>query len=206
MDRQASRKWPGRVALVSLALALLACALSGAKGVWEAGAQGAQGRPPVRASGTATTYASSVTIDTYNYAGYLENAYDGAYNMHYKVLDWGDYGREVRTKAPKTYPTIVIENDVGTEATPDMTVAWRLPPELEFVSGRSDRQAGVRGTSTSAQSDPFTLGLNERITFQLQVRVLTAPANGLVKTHAIVLRTLDEAELASESESTTLKN
>ena len=56
-------------------------------------------------------YASQITIDTYNYAGYLENAYDSTYNMVYKVLDRGDWVRDVRSKAPQTYQTIVIEND-----------------------------------------------------------------------------------------------
>jgi uncharacterized repeat protein (TIGR01451 family) len=101
---------------------------------------------------------------------------------------------------------IVVENDVGTEATPEMRVDWRLPPELEFVSGRSDLGTTVSGSGTQAQSAGFTLDVNAAITFELQVRVLSAPANGLVKTHAIVYRQMDDAELASESESTTLKN
>ena len=48
--------------------------------------------------------------------------------------------------------------------------------------------------------------MNESVTFEIQVRVLSAPANGLVKTTATVYRTSDDAELANESESTTLKN
>ena len=102
--------------------------------------------------------------------------------------------------------TMVVENDVGTEVTPDMKVVWRLPPELEFVSGRSDRQAGVNGSGANAASDPFTLGLNERITFAVQVRVVSAPKAGWVKTHALVLRALDDAVLADETESTSLRN
>jgi len=101
---------------------------------------------------------------------------------------------------------MAVENDVGTEATPDMHVEWRLPPELEFVSGRSNRGAMVNGSGSSGRSDAFALGVNEVITFEIQVRVLSAPSNGLVKSTATVYRTSDNAELASESESTTLKN
>lgn len=101
---------------------------------------------------------------------------------------------------------MLVENDVGTEATPNMHVEWRLPPELEFVSGRSNREATVTGTDQLARSEPFGLKVNQVITFELQVRVLSAPNNGLVKTAAAVYRSSDNAELASESESSTLKN
>jgi len=101
---------------------------------------------------------------------------------------------------------MTVENDVGTEGTPDMHVEWRLPPELEFVTGRSNRATTVSGGGTTARSEAFTLGVNETITFEVQVRVLSAPANGLVKTSATVYRTADNAGLADESESTTLKN
>ena len=101
---------------------------------------------------------------------------------------------------------VTVENDVGTEATPDLKVVWRLPPELEFVAGTSDRQATVRGSGITAESDSFARRNNEPITVALQVRVLTAPATGLVKTHAIVYRSSDVAELSRETESTTIKN
>jgi uncharacterized repeat protein (TIGR01451 family) len=104
MDRQAGRGWLGWVVLV-----LLVCALNGGR-AREAGVA-AQGPPPLRASGTATVYASQITIRTYNYAGYLENAYDAAYNWHYKVLDWDAYPHYVRSRPPLTYDTIVVEND-----------------------------------------------------------------------------------------------
>ena len=99
-----------------------------------------------------------------------------------------------------------VENDVGTEATPPLAVTWKLPPELEFVSGRSDRSTTVAGSGVAAQSEPFTLGVNETITFEIQVRVLSAPASSLVKTVAAVNRAADGAELAVEAESTSLKN
>ena len=102
-----------------------------------------------------------------------------------------------------------VENDVGTEATPEMHVVWNLPPELEFVSGRSMTAARrSRGSGSSgAQRSPSRCGVNESVTdFEILVRVLSAPANGLVKTRRTVNRTSDDAELASETESTTLKN
>jgi uncharacterized repeat protein (TIGR01451 family) len=100
---------------------------------------------------------------------------------------------------------LMVENDVGTEAIPPMTVDLRLPPELEFVSGRSDRQAGVNGSGQQASTDPFPLAINEVITFDLQVRVRSAPASGLVKAEVFVKRGSDGAVLAGESESTTVR-
>lgn len=100
---------------------------------------------------------------------------------------------------------MTVENDVGTEATPEMYVEWRLPPELEFIAGRSDRGTAVTGSGQQMRSAPFTLDINQISTFEVQVRVLSAPANGLVKTSAVVYRSSDNAELANESESTTLK-
>ena len=54
---------------------------------------------------------------------------------------------------------------------------WILAsPELEFVSARSDRDASVEGNGTFAQSDKFTLGIREQITFEVVVRVRRAQA------------------------------
>jgi uncharacterized repeat protein (TIGR01451 family) len=110
MARRKGRGWQGAMVLVALL-----CVLSGAQ-VREAGRAAAQssrldGPPAVRASGTATVYASQITISTYNYAGYLRTKYDSTYNMYYRVLDRNKYTRDVRTRAPHTYDTIVIEND-----------------------------------------------------------------------------------------------
>jgi hypothetical protein len=100
-----------------------------------------------------------------------------------------------------------VENDVGTEATPEINVVWNLPPELEFVSGRSmNGEATVTGTGQSARTSNFTMPVGGRVDFEVVVRVLSAPASTLVKTVALVQRAADSAELASESESTTLKN
>lgn len=99
-----------------------------------------------------------------------------------------------------------VENDVGTEATPEITVVWNLPPELEYVSGKSmSGNASVTGSGNSARSSNFAMGVGERMDFEILVRVVSAPASTLVKTVAIVQRAADDAELASESESTTLK-
>ena len=99
-----------------------------------------------------------------------------------------------------------VENDVGTEATPEINVVWNLPPELEFVSGRNmSSQSEVTGSGQSAKSDNFSMPIGGRMDFEILVRVLSAPASTLVKTVAIIQRASDEAELASESESTTLR-
>jgi uncharacterized repeat protein (TIGR01451 family) len=101
---------------------------------------------------------------------------------------------------------LMVENDAGTEATPDLVAVFALPPELEFVSGRSNRAATVTGAGTDAQSSAFALGRNETITFDVQVRVVSAPASGLVATEAIVNLAADGTPLSNETESTTLKN
>lgn len=64
-------------------------------------------QPP---GGTAVVYASQVTIETYNYAGYLRSAYSSTYNMNYPVLDWDDYFAN-RSHSPRIYDTVVLEND-----------------------------------------------------------------------------------------------
>jgi uncharacterized repeat protein (TIGR01451 family) len=100
-----------------------------------------------------------------------------------------------------------VENDRGTEVTPELVVAWRLPPELEFVSGRSNKGGvTVTGSGQACQSTAFSLGLDEAADFDVTVRVLSAPANGLVRTDAAVTApALGGAELANESESTSLR-
>lgn len=61
-------------------------------------------------AGAAIVYPSSITIDTYHYAGYIREAYNSAYNVSYPVLDWDAY-RQHTTHAPQTYETLVLEND-----------------------------------------------------------------------------------------------
>jgi uncharacterized repeat protein (TIGR01451 family) len=99
-----------------------------------------------------------------------------------------------------------VENDVGTEATPELNIVWNLPPELEFVSGRSmSGTTEVTGSGNSAKSGNFTMGVGERMDFEILVRAVSAPESTLVKTVAIVQRAADSAELALEIESTTLQ-
>jgi len=99
-----------------------------------------------------------------------------------------------------------VENDVGTEATPELDVVWNLPPELEFVSGRSmSGNESVTGSGQRAETTKFSIPVSGREDFEILVRVLSAPASTLVKTVAVVQRSSDNAELASESESTTLQ-
>lgn len=101
---------------------------------------------------------------------------------------------------------LIVENDVGTDVTPQMYVDWRLPPELEFVSGRSNRDSViVSGAGAQAKSSAYELKVNEAIEFEIVVRVVSAPEAGLVKTIADIRRASDNAELASETESTSLK-
>ncbi len=100
-----------------------------------------------------------------------------------------------------------LENDVGTEGTPEMFISWELPPELEFVSGRAmSRDLAITGAGRQARSAGFALKVGESLDVDIQVRVLSSPASGMVKTNAFVFRTSDSAELASETESTSLKD
>ncbi len=99
-----------------------------------------------------------------------------------------------------------VENDVGTEATPGLVIEWNLPPELEFVTGRSlSGDATVTGESDQAKSSEFSLGVGGYLDFEIQVRVISAPDSSLVKAEALVTRASDGVELASETESTTVK-
>ncbi len=100
---------------------------------------------------------------------------------------------------------LTVLNDIGTEVTPDLVVSWTLPPELEFVSGRSDKDAQVSGQGQTATSAAFSLGLKELITFDITVRVLSAPPSSLVKTTAVVARASDQMDLSNETESTSLR-
>jgi len=99
-----------------------------------------------------------------------------------------------------------VENDVGTDVTPEMYVQWSLPPELEFVSGRSGREGvSVNGQGNNGRSNGFDLRVGEGIDFEIVVRVTSAPDAGMVKSVAEIRRSSDNAELASEAESTSLK-
>lgn len=99
-----------------------------------------------------------------------------------------------------------LENDAGTEATPEMYVEWMLPPELEFVSGRSlDGRVQVSGSGRGGRSGTFVLPVSGALDFEIQVRAIAAPPSTLTKTTALIRRASDQAELASETESTTIR-
>jgi hypothetical protein len=98
-----------------------------------------------------------------------------------------------------------VQNDAGTVGTPPLKAVFTLPPELEFVSGTSNRDAGVTGAGTSAQTGEFSLGVNEKVVFQVRVRVKSVPQGNLVKVVASIQLAVDGTELASETESTTIQ-
>jgi hypothetical protein len=98
-----------------------------------------------------------------------------------------------------------VENDVGTANTAELKIVWELPPELEFVSGAGDRGAIVTGSGRSAESSNFELAPNQVQNFDLVVRVKSVPANNLVQARAAVVTSSGGQELATETESTTLR-
>jgi hypothetical protein len=100
---------------------------------------------------------------------------------------------------------LTIENDVGTALTPDLKIVWSLPKELEFVAGAGDRGATVTGSGQSAESSSFVLAPNQLLKFELTVRVIGVPERNLVQSRASVTLAAGNAELATETESTTLK-
>ncbi len=99
-----------------------------------------------------------------------------------------------------------VENDVGTALTPDLKVVWTLPETLEFVSGTGDRGATVSGSGRSAESSSFVLRPNQVQNFELIVKVVAVPQRNLTQARAAVVTAQGSQELATETESTTLKN
>ncbi len=102
--------------------------------------------------------------------------------------------------------TLEVLNDVGTAITPDLKVNWELPAELEFVRGVGDRGTTVSGSGQTASSSPFVLAPNDVQRFEITVRVLSVPPRNLIQTRASVVSAAGGTELATETESTTLKN
>ncbi len=101
---------------------------------------------------------------------------------------------------------LTVENDVGTALTPDLKVVWQLPECLEFVSGAGDRGATIGGSGQSAESSSFVLRPNQKQNFELTVKVVSVPKRNLTQARASVLTSDGGIELATETESTTLKN
>lgn len=100
-----------------------------------------------------------------------------------------------------------VQNDVGTEATPPLKVAFHLPPELQFVSGTSSRGVAVTpgADAQSAGTAEFRLDINEKVVFEFRVKAIAVPPGNLVRSVASIQRASDGAELALEIESTTIK-
>jgi hypothetical protein len=98
-----------------------------------------------------------------------------------------------------------VENDVGTALTPDLKVVWNLPENLEFVSGTGDRGATISGSGRTAESSSFVLRPNQVQNFELVVKVVSVPPRNLMQARAAVVTSTGGQELATETESTTLK-
>lgn len=98
-----------------------------------------------------------------------------------------------------------VENDVGSALTPDMVVSFELPPELEFVRGRAERGVTVSGSGQAASSSRFVLRPNQRLRMEIEVKVLKVPPRVLVAARATVVADGSGIELATETESTTLR-
>ena len=100
---------------------------------------------------------------------------------------------------------LFVENDVGTEVTPDLKVVFTLPKELEFVSGSGDQGITVTGAGQSATSSAFVLAPpNQKVKLTVRVKVLALPPSTLVKVLASI-QTTGGVPLASETESTTVQ-
>lgn len=105
-------------------------------------------------------------------------------------------GQEVR------YDLEVL-NDLGGKALQGLRVVFSLPAELEYVSGGGDGLQMV-GQARQAESTPFALDVNQKVSLRIIARVLSKPAQGnLIQTVASVVGA-DGAELVHESESTTV--
>jgi hypothetical protein len=100
---------------------------------------------------------------------------------------------------------LVVVNDVGTALTPDLKIVWSLPPELKFVSGTGDRGVTVSGNGQAAESSSFVLAPNQELNFEVVVEVVGVPDRNLVQARASVVTAQSGVELATETESTTLK-
>jgi hypothetical protein len=102
---------------------------------------------------------------------------------------------------------LTVENDRGTAITPDLKVVWALPSELEFVSGTGDQGVTVTGAGQACESSAFVLAPDQAQHFEIVVRVIAVPDRvPLVQTRASVISVSGNIELATETESTTLRN
>jgi uncharacterized repeat protein (TIGR01451 family) len=124
-------------------------------------------------------------------------------DMSDKALDGTERG--VFGKGEEFLYVLTVENQGGTAATPPLKVTLVLPKELEFISGTADSGITVKGANQSAESSAFTLPApNGRGRFEFHVKALAVPPSQLVKAVAVI-QTVTGVQLASETESTTIK-
>lgn len=73
------------------------------------------------------------------------------------------------------------------------------------MSGSGDRGATVTGAGQKAETAAFVLAPNQVLKFELVVKVVGVPDKNLVQSRAAVVTAASGIELATETESTTLK-
>lgn len=99
---------------------------------------------------------------------------------------------------------LVVSNDAGTSATPDLEAVFELPKELAFVSGKGDHGVTVSGSGQAARTSSFVLvPPDQTVRVTLRVKVVALPATRFVKARATI-RTVGGVELAADTESTTI--
>ena len=100
---------------------------------------------------------------------------------------------------------LFVENDRGTEVTPDLKVVFQLPDELAFVSGKADGSIVVTAKEHGAETNVFVLAPPaEKVRIEIRVKAVSIPASQLVKVLAII-QTPGGVSLAQQTESTTIK-
>jgi hypothetical protein len=98
---------------------------------------------------------------------------------------------------------LTVVSDEGATAMPDLKVVFTLPPELEFISGGGDG-LDMSGEGQSAATTTFGLAVGQTAEMHILCRVIASPATHMAQLTASV-QTADGQELATETESTTLK-
>ncbi len=100
---------------------------------------------------------------------------------------------------------LYVENDQGSEVTPDLRVVFHLPEELAFVSGKADGNVTVTGSAQGAQTSVFVLAPpSQKVRIEIRVKAVKIPASQLVKVLAVI-QTPGGVSLAQQTESTTIK-
>jgi uncharacterized repeat protein (TIGR01451 family) len=124
-------------------------------------------------------------------------------DMSDKALDGTERG--VFGKGEEFLYVLTVSNQGGTAATPAIKVTLALPKELEFLSATADSGLTVKGGHQSAESSAFVLPApNGTARFVFHVKALAVPPSQLVKAVAVI-QTAAGVQLASETESTTIK-